>query len=537
MNRHIRRLVSCAAALTALLNCSFPAGAVDDRLYNQYDPYWKTIVMESKYGTKNSMYSSACGIFSFCNAIYGLNSTELDAIEVAEWARDNGTYTPGHGGTNAPKMVTYVQEKWGEAAHFQLKDAFYSNVKKVKDERLISHLKAGGVAQIHVKNHYMAIIGYDEENALYHVIESACSSSRGLAGSSWVTAEKMMSDNTSADWFALYENTKPPERASVSCRKVSSAEDAICFTLDSDIKGAFTLGIFDDAENRRITSYSHQAAIGATQKLYQNVPEAGIYTAYTTSSNDFGFCNSEPFTFQVYDHAPETAVLSLQTEPLKSGEPAQFTVTGDPAESYTIEIHDLTQDTVFTETKETDLSAWAGDTEAYQWTPQRPGHYTAKVTVHNDYGDLVSEQISFCVEGDLTVTLDAAGGSVPQKTLNVPFEGVYGELPDAERENYVFAGWFNLNGEQITPETPVPGNADHTLCAHWISVMPGDVNRDSVTDVRDAVLLCRIVTEDDGVCSDDPDALPLADLDGDEMLTVQDLILLLEKLNQTGTDA
>ena len=51
------------------------ANAAEGRLYNQNDSYWKTVKF-TKYATSgNDMYTSGCGIFSFCNAIYALNGS------------------------------------------------------------------------------------------------------------------------------------------------------------------------------------------------------------------------------------------------------------------------------------------------------------------------------------------------------------------------------------------------------------------------------------------------------------------------------
>jgi hypothetical protein len=64
----------------------------------------------------------------------------------------------------------------------------------------------GGVAVIHVPNHFMAVVGYDPDSGLYHVLESSESNSRGLEGDSWVTADKLSDGNTKVDWFVLIDN-------------------------------------------------------------------------------------------------------------------------------------------------------------------------------------------------------------------------------------------------------------------------------------------------------------------------------------------
>ena len=71
------------------------ANAAEGRLYNQNDSYWKTVKFTKYASSGNDMYTSGCGIFSFCNAIYALNGNKIDAVELATWAVNNGTYQPG----------------------------------------------------------------------------------------------------------------------------------------------------------------------------------------------------------------------------------------------------------------------------------------------------------------------------------------------------------------------------------------------------------------------------------------------------------
>ncbi len=181
----------------------------DGRLYNQYDPKWK----EVKFGTSDStsMYSSACGIFSFCNAIFAMNHIEADAVEVAEWAIGIKAFRPGGGGTYREILYNNIEAQYGEKLGFTLGAQIWG---KITDQRLIDHLLSGGVAAIHVKGHFMAVTGYNPETGLYHVLESAVNpSKRGLEGDSWVTAAKMSSGYTNVDWFVLISprDTAPAE--------------------------------------------------------------------------------------------------------------------------------------------------------------------------------------------------------------------------------------------------------------------------------------------------------------------------------------
>ena len=53
--------------------------------------------------------------------------------------------------------------------------------------------------------------------------------------------------------------------------------------------------------------------------------------------------------------------------------------------------------------------------------------------------------------------------------MTVKYDQPYGELPEAERKGYGFAGWYTEaeGGTMITAESVVNVTADHTLYAHW----------------------------------------------------------------------
>lgn len=170
----------------------------DGRLYNQYDPKWKEVTFGPT--ESSSMYTSACGIFSFCNAIFSMNRIEADAVEVAEWAISVKAFRPGAGGTYREILYNNIEAQYGEELNFTLGGQIWG---KITDSRLTDHLQTGGAAVIHVSGHFMAVTGYDAQTGLYHVLESAVSDKRGLEGDSWVDADKMSTGNTKVDWFVL----------------------------------------------------------------------------------------------------------------------------------------------------------------------------------------------------------------------------------------------------------------------------------------------------------------------------------------------
>lgn len=63
------------------------------------------------------------------------------------------------------------------------------------------------------------------------------------------------------------------------------------------------------------------------------------------------------------------------------------------------------------------------------------------------------------------------------------------------------------------------------------AVLPGDLNGDSIVSTADAVLLARLVAEDETL-SLDADAMDAADFDGDGLLTMLDVMRALQKVSE-----
>ncbi len=63
------------------------------------------------------------------------------------------------------------------------------------------------------------------------------------------------------------------------------------------------------------------------------------------------------------------------------------------------------------------------------------------------------------------------------------------------------------------------------------AVLPGDLNRDSIVSTADAVLLARLVAEDETL-SLNADAMDAADFDGDGLLTMLDVMRVLQKVSE-----
>ena len=69
-----------------------------------------------------------------------------------------------------------------------------------------------------------------------------------------------------------------------------------------------------------------------------------------------------------------------------------------------------------------------------------------------------------------TVTFNAMGGTLPvPASREIAYGDTYGELPATSRAGYTFDGWFtqSTGGTEVTSETLMTREADHTLYAQW----------------------------------------------------------------------
>ena len=204
------------------------------------------------------MYTSGCGIFSFCNAIYALNGNKIDAKSLAAWAVDNGSYQPGNGGLYREAFYNKVQAGFGSKYEFKIDGQYYGTI---SDSRLINHLQNGGVVAVHVSSHFMAVTGYNASNGTFHVIESAVYSGRGLQADSWVTASKLSSGSTDVDWYALISKSSTITELSapqLSINKTTASTSDIITISWNNVKNAtwYYLSVYGKIEMQKKGSKS-----------------------------------------------------------------------------------------------------------------------------------------------------------------------------------------------------------------------------------------------------------------------------------------
>ncbi|MDE5736770.1 MAG: dockerin type I repeat-containing protein, partial [Oscillospiraceae bacterium] len=236
--------ITCLIQKNKLADLEIHANSAEGLLYYQFDDRWKNTKFTKYSKTANTMSSSGCGIFSFCNAIYALNGIRPDAVEVAAWGVQTGGYRPGAGGLYRYDFYERVENAYSQKYRFYLEDYRYGSV---TDARFIQHLQTGGVAVIHVASHFMAISGYNPENNTYYVLESAPIKSRGLETTSWVPAQTLITaGSTKVDWYALLSNI--PLLGDVNADNQLNTKDIIL--LQNYLKGneTFTKKQFEEAD-------------------------------------------------------------------------------------------------------------------------------------------------------------------------------------------------------------------------------------------------------------------------------------------------
>ena len=509
------------------------ASAADGRLYNQWDDQWKEVTFTKYSRSGNSLYTSACGIFSFCNAMYALNSRKVDVVELATWAVDIGALRPGAGGTYRDILYKHIEEKWGAEYGFTLGT---QKLGTVRDEEFIEHLKNGGVAVLYVPGHFIAVTGYDELYQTYHVIESAVSAKRGLEPDGWVTAEKLTNGGTNGTWYVLISNIKAPEYAKVSLeRTLWGVGEQMRYTLDSNTRNAYTVRFYDGNTDTPLAELPvEQKSHSSTQYLDCSISYAGDFTVGITGENEFGTVQSDRIGVRVYEEKVSGADLKLLTAHPESGKPVRFRTAGSPAAGYTLKITDAKGNTVSEQYVADMLDGDTKKSSEAEWIPEYPGEYTCTATLANFFGDVTPAAVKLTADGDVPFTLDAAGGTLTEtNAYKAAYKGKYGTLPVPVRDNHRFDGWFTeaAGGTQVTADTVMTETHPHTLYAHWTKVLEtGDINGDHSIDTTDAQLvLAEYVNVMSGLSpSFDTAQNKAADISNDGIISVDDAQFILK---------
>ena len=106
-----------------------------------------------------------------------------------------------------------------------------------------------------------------------------------------------------------------------------------------------------------------------------------------------------------------------------------------------------------------------------------------------------------------------------------------GMLPTAEREGFIFSGWFTDDGLEITAASEADFPEDVTVHALWTpEPVYGDLNNDILITAEDALILTDHLLN---ITSLEPEQYEAADVNGDGNVDIFDYILLTQQLNDT----
>ena len=133
-------------------------------------------VWSDKIYGKMTFGDSGCGIMSVSNAVYNLNGTFIDPLELADWAYANKLYNRNGYGGSATNIVSKLSGQFGEKYGFKLEKTYtdYGTLKSNSTVRndMINHLLGGGTVVAHVYQHYFIIVDYDEATQKFLVFDS-----------------------------------------------------------------------------------------------------------------------------------------------------------------------------------------------------------------------------------------------------------------------------------------------------------------------------------------------------------------------------
>lgn len=201
-----------------LFNIGITVYAADGRLYDQRSRQWENVIHGTGHLSGPDWYdsgwSTGCGIFSFCNAVYALKDITLDPVAVADWAYSIGAYNRygADGITSAALMYDKIEERYGAELGITMNG--YFGIGHIYDGRLIEHLEKGGVAIGLVPGHYITITGYDRSTDSFKVIDGFVTNSRGLPACGWVSANMLNGGNRDShvSWISLIGNDVPSNK-------------------------------------------------------------------------------------------------------------------------------------------------------------------------------------------------------------------------------------------------------------------------------------------------------------------------------------
>ncbi|MBP3360053.1 MAG: InlB B-repeat-containing protein [Clostridia bacterium] len=316
--------------------------------------------------------------------------------------------------------------------------------------------------------------------------------------------------------FIVYDAKPTNAKISCSINEIDIGEE-ITFKYNATNTIDFYLGI-DKMGTGRIKTIG----TGSNTSYKTKFSDPGIYTAYATCYNSFGYTDTSPITFYVgkynvsYNANGGSGAPSSQTKiygktltlnstiPIKTGytfskwkatngttysaggkyttnESTTMTAQFTP-KKYTVILNNQNATTAGT----TSVSATYDSAMPSITVPTKTGYiFDGYYTGTNGSGTKYYKSDGTSARSwnktsattlyakwtakSYKVTFDANGGTTPTASKNVTYGSTYGTLPTPTRNRHTFKGWYTAKsgGTQITSSTKVSITSAQTLYAQW----------------------------------------------------------------------
>lgn len=249
---HTLKRTACVLLVAAMLFSVVTITALDSSALAplphkvQYDDPWGSVVVG--YG---NISGTGCGILSLVNAVGYLTGKEMDVIETAKWAYSVNGFNNINGNLGTYRLVLYpkVQAEYGEEYGFTVDCNTENNGwwAGANSKVLKEHLANGGVAIGNIPNHFIAIVDYNAETNMFHVLDSAPTADRGTMekrGDVWLSESHMSTGNYKLGWFCLLSATGIPADEQDNEREflgnaIELAKDLRFYNFNAETLGAF----------------------------------------------------------------------------------------------------------------------------------------------------------------------------------------------------------------------------------------------------------------------------------------------------------
>ena len=97
-----------------------------------------------------------------------------------------------------------------------------------------------------------------------------------------------------------------------------------------------------------------------------------------------------------------------------------------------------------------------------------PEYVKGVADVADKIGGILGGDFNFSFnEHEVNVILDSNGGTLESNSIVVMYGKEYGVLPNPQKNDMTFMGWYTESGEQITRDSKVTTLGEHTLYARW----------------------------------------------------------------------